>query len=267
MSDLRPQAWIFWVAVLALALQVVATSTQSTYWLYNQPPGAPYFFLTTLSAIWSIQQFINILLYPLLNLRKFNGWTKNTSHMSNTPYLFHMLRSRLVHLAIMARSSIRCVVASVVCSLLVPNGAKSARRIDYLHLSFFLLIFCGRFLGNWIYIIYAYFSVSAYISCIPANYPSNFTALARDISACVAPNEGTNQGAKHPVTSALLQCVRFVAFPNLLIQKLSQSVLDIAGLPHQDFSLYEQKRSCLRSKCRQSFSRRCLCVCVFCRHE
>jgi hypothetical protein len=142
MPNLRPQAWIFWFAILALALQVVATSSQSTYWLYNQPPGAPYFFLTTLSAIWSIQQFVNILLYPMLNLRKFNGWTKNTSRMSNTPHLFYMLRSRLVHLAIMARSSVRFAVAAVVCSLLVPNGVKSARRIDCLHLSFFsLLIF------------------------------------------------------------------------------------------------------------------------------
>ena len=72
--DLRPQAWIFWGAILALTLQVVATSAQSTLWLHNQPAGTPYFFLTALSAIWSLQQFVNILLYPMLNLRKFNGW-------------------------------------------------------------------------------------------------------------------------------------------------------------------------------------------------
>jgi hypothetical protein len=74
------------------------------------------------------------------------------------------------------------------------------------------LFFCFRFLGNWIYLLYAYFSVSAYISCIPIHYPSNFTALAFDISACVAPNEGNNQGAKNPVTAALLQCVKFAIF-------------------------------------------------------
>ncbi len=136
MPDLCPQAWIFWVAILALTLQVAATSAQSTIWLYNQPAGTPYFFLTTLSAIWSLQQFFNILLYPMLNLRKFNGWAKYTSHMfQHTPHLFYMLRSRLVHLAIMARSSIRFVVTTVVCSPLVPNSAKSARRIDCLHLS------------------------------------------------------------------------------------------------------------------------------------
>ena len=124
-------------------------------------------------------------------------------------------------------------------------------------------MFCGRFLGNWIYIIYAYFSVSAYISCIPASYPSNFTALARDISACVAPNDGNNQGAKNPITAALLQYVRFAIFSNELVQQLCQTVLDAASVPHQDCSLSEQKCSCLWSNCGQSFSRRCLCVFVY----
>ena len=77
---------------------------------------------------------------------------------------------------------------------------------------------CGcliRFLGNCTYVLYAYFSVSGYFICIPAEFPANFTALVDDISACVAPYQANQNFSKHSphtaaITAGLLQYARQV---------------------------------------------------------
>jgi hypothetical protein len=66
-------------------------------------------------------------------------------------------------------------------------------------------------MGNCVYLLYAYFSVSAYVSCIPAVFPANFTALVNDISGCVAPleskHETGNPSPQRAIVAGLLQCV------------------------------------------------------------
>jgi hypothetical protein len=53
--------------------------------------------------------------------------------------------------------------------------------------------------------------VSAYVSCIPAVFPANFTALVNDISGCVAPleskHETGNPSPQRAIVAGLLQCV------------------------------------------------------------
>jgi hypothetical protein len=77
--DMYIQACIFWLFVLAVTLLNVASCIQSTLWLSHQPSptflgtGVQWSYLTRLCAIWAAQQFINLLLLPMLNLRKFNG--------------------------------------------------------------------------------------------------------------------------------------------------------------------------------------------------
>ena len=66
-------------------------------------------------------------------------------------------------------------------------------------------------MGNCVYLLYAYFSVSAYVSCIPVVFPANFTALVNDISGCVAPleskHETGNPSPQRAIVAGLLQCV------------------------------------------------------------
>lgn len=71
------QAWIFWILILAFALQMIVSSIQSAVWIQKQPvrssQGTSYHVLTQVSVIWTSEQVVNMALFPMLNLRKFNG--------------------------------------------------------------------------------------------------------------------------------------------------------------------------------------------------
>ena len=73
--DLGTQVSMFWILNIALTLQFIASCIRSTLWLSLQPDGArtSYAYLTRLTAIWAFQQFLTMMLIPMLTLRKFNG--------------------------------------------------------------------------------------------------------------------------------------------------------------------------------------------------
>ena len=78
-TDICTQACVFWLFILFVSLLNITSCKQSTLWLSHQSSrtflgsGVQWSYLTRLCALWATQQFVNLLLMPMLNLRKFNG--------------------------------------------------------------------------------------------------------------------------------------------------------------------------------------------------
>jgi hypothetical protein len=78
-TDICTQACVFWLFILFVTLLNITSCIQSTLWLSHQSSptflgsGVQWSYLTRLCALWATQQFANLLLMPMLNLRKFNG--------------------------------------------------------------------------------------------------------------------------------------------------------------------------------------------------
>jgi hypothetical protein len=88
-------------------------------------------------------------------------------------------------------------------------------------------------------VLYAYFSVSEYFFCIPAEFPANFTALVDDISACVAPYQANHDVSKRgphtaAITAGLLQYARHVlqTAPSPLLHTTLPDIYTCLAHPH-----------------------------------
>jgi hypothetical protein len=87
MPDFCVQVSAFWILNIALTLQMITSCLQSRLWLSRQPEPArssSYVYLTQLDAVWAFQQLVNMMLIPMLTLRKFNGQAHACTHMSHT---------------------------------------------------------------------------------------------------------------------------------------------------------------------------------------
>ncbi len=97
---------------------------QSNIWLSRQPEPArysSYVYLTQLDAIWALQQVVNMVLIPMLTLRKFNGQANNQSIRDAPASHTHcMLCSKLVCPALAACASL----CHVVTALVLPAAAR-----------------------------------------------------------------------------------------------------------------------------------------------
>ena len=88
--DVCAQACIFWGFIIALTLLNITTCLESTRWLSRQSTptflgtvavtGIQWSYGTRLCAIWAAQQLVNLMLLPMLNLRKFNGKASQQHH-------------------------------------------------------------------------------------------------------------------------------------------------------------------------------------------
>jgi hypothetical protein len=74
------QVWTFWISMLATVLLLIMSGIQSVIWLYNQQKNQStrvsekvYVNLAQVSVFWDLQQFINMIFFATLNVRKFNG--------------------------------------------------------------------------------------------------------------------------------------------------------------------------------------------------
>jgi hypothetical protein len=182
--DICIQACIFWLFVLAVTLLNIASCIQSTLWLSHQPyptflgSGVQWSYMTRLCGLWAAQQFVNLLLLPMLNLRKFNGEASErccptyTKHASHTPHATFATgpscgRGLFKH-APWCRSWGALPINSRWC-VLQPERSCSGIR----------------FFGNSIYVLYNFFIVSAHFGCIPAEFPANMTTLFDNLNACI----------------------------------------------------------------------------------
>jgi hypothetical protein len=87
LPDFCLQVSTFWLLNIALTLQMITSCVQSNLWLSRQPEPArssSLVYLTQLQAIWASQQCVNMLLIPMLTLRKFNGQAHACTHMLRT---------------------------------------------------------------------------------------------------------------------------------------------------------------------------------------
>jgi hypothetical protein len=56
-------------------------------------------------------------------------------------------------------------------------------------------------MGNSIYVLYNYFIVSAYVGCVPAEFPANMTTLFDNLNACIQPPQTED------LVVGLMECV------------------------------------------------------------
>jgi hypothetical protein len=128
------QIWIFWLLIIAFTLQTIIASIESSIWLYSQPDRSSeraYLFLTQINSLWASQQLVNMIFFPLLNLRRFNGRKSSSKFTIRlAPYPLCMVRSQLVSFAIMAPASLRSGFAVVVrCALSCEGEAAATIRV------------------------------------------------------------------------------------------------------------------------------------------
>ena len=123
LPDFSVQVSAFWILNISLTLQHITSCIQSSLWLLRQSEQArysSYIYRTQLDAIWASQQVVNMMLIPMLTLRKFNGQAhnhnRNVSHQSHTHC---MLCSQLVCLALAPCASLRHSVSAVVLALTI----------------------------------------------------------------------------------------------------------------------------------------------------
>ena len=107
-----------------MTLQMMVSCIQSNIWLSRQPEPArysSYVYFTQLDAIWAFQQAVNMVLIPMLTLRKFNGQANvHNRYLTHQLHTLCMLCSKLVCPALAARASLCHFVTAVV----LPAAAR-----------------------------------------------------------------------------------------------------------------------------------------------
>jgi hypothetical protein len=76
LSHVGAQAWAFWATLLAMVLVIIIGGIQSVAWLYKQRASVTervFVSLAQVQVVWTAQQFVNMIFFATLNLRKFNG--------------------------------------------------------------------------------------------------------------------------------------------------------------------------------------------------
>ena len=146
------QAWLLWAFILILALVLIAGGCQSVAWLLGQHGSTPsaYFSLALVALVWAIQQFINFLLMPLLNIRKFNGASSSLLRLSLfARHILCMLCQAVVRPELLAAPHYRLffhvlVPSPALLCCLHPHTLYRALQVYWKHVLFFVWLLQGQ---------------------------------------------------------------------------------------------------------------------------